>query len=219
MKSMRFAVLILSIAAITPVFAGSPKFKEWEKSPQAYFMTQAERQEWNAVKTPEEAQQFVDKFLARRGPNFAAEVADRAAKADKYMTLGKLPGSQTLRGKTVILLGPPSDMGLADVIDNSSVHRDNPETAGAYSGGGGASSGRDTSPGGSVDANEGGRTSGFSNVIRNYHLVYASTPAGPIDVTISVDPNTGKDRPRGRDDAKRLDSAFEAAAQASIKSK
>jgi GWxTD domain-containing protein len=214
---MRLAVLVLSIATITPVFASGPKFKEWEKSPQAYFMTQVERQEWNAVKTPEEAQQFIDKFVARRGPNFAAEVADRAAKADKYMTLGKLPGSQTLRGKTIVLLGPPSNMELNDVTDSSSIHRDNPETAGAYSGGGGAST--DRSAGGNVDSNEGGRTMGFSNIIRNYHLTYASTPAGPIDVTISADPNTGKDRPRGRDDSKRLDAAFEAAAQASIKSK
>jgi len=214
MKTMRFAVLLLCIALVAPVFGSSPeKFKDWEKSPQAYFMTHSERQEWNAVKTPEEAQKFIDKFVASRGPNFAAEVADRAAKADKYFTIGKLPGSQTLRGKKVILLGPPSNLAVADTLDNSAIHHDSPAMAGAYTGGSASTVDEDTT------GHEGASSMGASKRMRNYHFTYASTPAGPLDVTISADAISGKDMARSRDDSKRLAAVFEAAAQASIKSK
>src|ERR1700760_847250 len=121
MKSMRSAVLLLSIAIIAPAFAASPSFRDWERSPQGYFMTRAEHQEWAAIKSPEDAQRFIDQFLAKRGPGFAAEVSARAEKADKYFTVGKVMGSKSLRGKTVILLGPPSAMDVNNVVDTGNV--------------------------------------------------------------------------------------------------
>ena len=211
MKSMRSVVLLLSIAMIIPVFAASPDFKDWEHSPQGYFMTKAEHQEWSAIRTDEDAQKFIAQFLAKRGPTFAADVAARAEQADKHLTLGKLAGSKTLRGKLVIFFGPPTGMDVSNYQEQATVHHSSPAVANAYSGGSGAT--------GDEDSNEGSKTMGSANIIRNYHFTYATTPAGPLDVTISADPNSGKDRPRGRDDAKRLDAAFEAAAQASIKTK
>ncbi len=113
MKTVRlFAVLAL--AAIPALAALSPKYKDWGSSPQAQFMTKAEREQWSAIKTDEEAEQFVNAFLAKRGPDFPALVADRVAAADKYLTYGKTPGSQTLRGKIIILLGPPSSFSVAE---------------------------------------------------------------------------------------------------------
>ncbi len=196
MKSMRSVLLLLSIAAMLPAFGASPDLKDWQNSPQGYFMTKAEHQEWSAIKTQEEARRFIDQFLARRGPGFAAGVSARAATADKYFTVGKLPGSKTLRGKAVIVLGPPSTMDVSDIEGNimqhtSSVHHDT----------------------------LGSETMGGGHIVRDYHLVYTSAPGGPIDVTISSDSNTGKDGPRDRSAAKQLDAAFEAAAQASIKTK
>jgi GWxTD domain-containing protein len=211
MKSMRSVVLLLSIAVMIPAIAASPAFKDWENSPQGYFMTKAEHQEWTAVRTDEEAQRFIAAFVARRGPNFAADVVARTEKADKLLTIGKMAGSKTLRGKTVILFGPPTAVDVSDFADSSSVHHSSPSVANAYSGGSMASA--------DGDSNEGSKTMGSANITRNYHFTYATTPAGPLDVTISADPNTGKDRARGRDDAKRLEAAFEAAAQASIKTK
>lgn len=197
MKSIRWVLLLLSIAAMLPALGASPDFKDWQNSPQGYFMTKAEHQEWSAIKTQEEAQRFIDQFLAKRGPGFAADVSARAAKADKYFTVGKLPGSKTLRGKTVIVLGPPSTMDVSDIEGDimqhtSSVHHDNYHHGDPMGGG---------------------------YMVKDYHLVYTSAPGGPIDVTISSDSNTGKDEPRDRSDAKKLDAAFEAAAQASIKTK
>jgi GWxTD domain-containing protein len=214
MRVTRFATLLLSIALVTPVFAGSPqKVKEWDKSPEAYFMTEAEHREWRGISSPEQAQQFIDKFVAKRGPNFTADIADRAAQADKYLTLSKLPGSQTLRGKVVILLGPPTNLDVTKVVDNSAIHHDSPAVAGAYTGGSANNVDEDTT------GHEGASSMGAGKLIRNYHFTYASTPTGPLDVTISADDISGKDRPRGRDDSKRLDAVFEAAAQASIKTK
>ncbi len=211
MKSMRLVVLLLSIAVITPAFASSPDFRDWEHSPQGYFMTKAEHQEWVAVRTEEEAQRFVAQFLARRGPNFEAEVAARTEQADKHLTIGRMAGSKTLRGKVVILFGPPSGMDISKYQDAATVHHTSPAVANAYTGGSAATA--------DDDSNEGSKTMGSYSETWNYHFTYATTPAGPLEVIISADPNSGKDRARGRDDAKRLEAAFEAAAQASIKGK
>ena len=59
MKLMRSVGLLLSIAIIAPAFAASPDVKDWEHSPQAYFMTKAEQREWTEIKTQEEAQRFI----------------------------------------------------------------------------------------------------------------------------------------------------------------
>jgi GWxTD domain-containing protein len=101
------AVMALLFAA-----ASLGKFQHWAGSPQSYFMTQSERAEWARVTTEDEAARFVDRFLAARGPRFAAEVGARAREADENLTVARKPGSQTLRGKIVILLGQPSSVTI-----------------------------------------------------------------------------------------------------------
>jgi len=91
--------------------------------------------------------------------------------------------------------------------------------AAAYSGGSAGTDNTGSDPGATGEMNEGARSMGGPSITRNYHFVYASTPAGPLDVTVSADTATGKDQPRDRKTAKQLDAAFEAAAQASIKTK
>jgi len=211
MKAIRSLVFLLAVAIVVPVFAANPPARDWDRSPQSYFMTKAEQQQWTAVKGQEEsAQHFIDQFLAKRGPNFAAEVAARTEQADKHLTLGKIAGSKTLRGKLVILLGPPSGLEIYPSRETTSVHHSSPAVANAYGGGNGN---------GEDDTSEGGRTMGAEGVSQNYHFTYATTPSGPLDVTINAEQSTGRDRARGRDDVKKLDAAFEAAAQASIKTK
>jgi GWxTD domain-containing protein len=191
---------------------GLVKFKGWDNSPQGYFMTKAERQQWAAIKTDDEAQAFVDHFLASRGPGFAANVAAKAEQADKHFTIGKLAGSKTLRGKLVIVFGVPTGFDASQLADQGSVHHDNPAMGAALSGGSAAAPG-------DTDSNEGSRTMGSATITNQYHMTFANAPGGPLDVFILADPNSGKDRTKGRDDAKKLDAAFEAAAQASIKVK
>lgn len=245
MKSIRFVVLLVIVAMVTPVFAAG---RDWYMSPQSYFMTKAEHQEWAAIRTDEEAQRFVAQFLAKRGPDFAAEVASRAEHADKYLSLGKMPGSRTLRGKLVILFGPPSDLFIGKDEDFN-VHHSSPAVVNEYSGGSthaasGDSYGDEWSEGSKsmglpqiypnprIDVVDGAgtydplrapaaqrRLAAAPSVIRVYHFTYASSVLGPFDVLINAFPSTGKDLPRGWTEASRLDSAFEAAAQASIKVK
>src|SRR5437763_7539071 len=122
MKRVLFAVVAAAVAV--SAFAGLSKYKGWESSPQGYFMTKAERAQWDAIKTDAEAQAFVNTFVASRGGDaWVAEVAKRADMADKYLTVGTAQGSKTLRGKAVILFGAPSDLKVTDTNDTH-VKRD-----------------------------------------------------------------------------------------------
>src|SRR5579863_1025525 len=99
-------IALAAIVLLLPALANaerSSKYKEWSSSPEAYFMTRADREQWAAVKTDGEAEQFIKSFEAARKPGFAEEVAKRVQVADKYLTVGKTPGSRTLRGKVIIL--------------------------------------------------------------------------------------------------------------------
>src|SRR5689334_22618709 len=108
MRSRTLSLVLLFLPSL--LFALSPKYKEWAASPQAYFMTKAERTQWASIVTDADAEKFINDFLASRGAGFADMVADRAANADKYLTIAKKPASQTLRGKVIVLLGPPASI-------------------------------------------------------------------------------------------------------------
>ena len=64
----RIPLLLLFVPSLLFAAALSQKYKDWAASPQAYFMTKAEHEQWAAIKTDEEAEQFVNRFLASRGP-------------------------------------------------------------------------------------------------------------------------------------------------------
>ena len=110
MKKSAFSLAFL-LAASTLLAGGlSRKYKNWEKSPEAYFLTGAERAQWKQVKADADAQNFILDYKAKRGPDFEKMLADRIAIADKYFSSGETKGSETLRGKVVIVFGPPSSI-------------------------------------------------------------------------------------------------------------
>jgi len=101
------------VLAIALLFAANlGKYRAWAESPQGYFMTKAERAEWSKLTTEAGAEQFVNDFVASRGPRFADEVAAAAKEADDHLTVAGRKGSKTLRGKLVIVLGPPSSFSI-----------------------------------------------------------------------------------------------------------
>ncbi len=108
-----FAVICL---AASPLFASSLSrhYKNWPNTPEAYFMTKAEKAQWKQVRTNDEAKSFIDAYLARRGPSFLKEIQPRIAAADKYFSSGRVKGSETLRGRVVILFGPPSGISAGE---------------------------------------------------------------------------------------------------------
>src|SRR5689334_23470611 len=126
---MLLTVLLLAV----PVFARMSKYKDWAQSPEGYFMTKAERAQWAKLDTDAEAEKFIADFHARRLDNFQKEVADRAEHADKLLTIGKTEGSKSIRGKVVILLGPPSRIDVSEETVKNSEKRDNPFVAGLMS--------------------------------------------------------------------------------------
>src|SRR4051794_16679770 len=101
------AVVVMTLCAAS-AFAGiSRSYKDWPKTPIGYYMTNDDLKQWASLQSDAEAEQFIKDFIAKRGgETFTREVAQNAAQADKYLTVGKTPGSQTLRGKMMILLGP-----------------------------------------------------------------------------------------------------------------
>ena len=92
----------------------SAKYKDWAKSPEAYFLTADERAQWKNVKTDAEAETFVNAYYSKRSADLPATLKERIGVADKYFSEGKVKGSETLRGKVIILFGPPSKIESAD---------------------------------------------------------------------------------------------------------
>jgi GWxTD domain-containing protein len=88
----------------------SRKYRTWDRSPEAYFLTRVERAQWKNVKTDADAQNFILDYKARRGPEWEKTLNERIVQADKYFSAGEAKGSETLRGKIVIMFGPPSDV-------------------------------------------------------------------------------------------------------------
>ena len=103
-------VLFAVLFAVPALFADglSRKYRTWDRSPGAYFLTRSERAQWKNVKTDDEAQNFILDYKAKRGPDWQKTLDERIAAADKYFSAGEVKGSETLRGKIVIMFGPPS---------------------------------------------------------------------------------------------------------------
>jgi GWxTD domain-containing protein len=102
----------LAILLASPLLSAdglSRKHKTWDRTPEAYFLTRAERAEWKNVRTDPEAQNFILDYKARRGQEWEKRLTERIFQADKYFSAGEVKGSETLRGKIVIMFGPPSD--------------------------------------------------------------------------------------------------------------
>ena len=88
---MKKALLFLAGVAMAAVsLAQLSKYKDWAKSPEAYFLTPSEREEWAAVKSDEQAEKFIASYWAKRDPTpgttqneFKDGVMRRIAAADE----------------------------------------------------------------------------------------------------------------------------------------
>lgn len=214
MKSFVAAVALLAVAVTAD--AGLSQYKNWENSPQGYFMTAAERAEFKGLNDDVAAAEFVRKFAERRGGDaWVTEVNKRAENADKYLSVGKVKGSTTLRGKLVILFGAPAS------IQTSRETRSGGGSNGLDSGvvnNVGADGGRAGDMG--TDPNAVGRGgSSRSYTIYTFTFSGKTTPAlgKPEYVAIvEVDAATGKDRLKEHRKQPELEALFDAVAQASI---
>lgn len=107
MKNAAAAVLVFLLAP--PLSAADlQKYKAWAESPQAYFLSKAEKEQWASISSDEAAEKFIAEYLAARGKGFAAALQSRIEVADKTYKIGKLKGARSPQGRTLILLGTPS---------------------------------------------------------------------------------------------------------------
>ena len=111
----RAAALAAALLVVLPAFAAPKKHKDWGASPEAYFLTADERKKWDAVTTDEEAEAFIKTYRDARGKGFQAAIQSRIDFADRTLGIGKKKGSETLRGKTLILLGSPTTVDATTI--------------------------------------------------------------------------------------------------------
>lgn len=216
MTARRLSLFSIALLAALPLLAGglSEKYKNWPNSPQGYFMTAAEREAWKMIATDQAAEAFVKEYLAKRGGDaFVAEVADLAAQADKYLTVGGTAGSTTLRGKMVILLGPPASITAAKKKSRGDFR----STANGYMDAA-SMDGRGTSVGEVASvAQQGGMS---EKIVAEYTYTYPADklPAAyrkPLTVKIEVDAD-GHDRIELYSTKQELETLYEMVAQSRI---
>ncbi|MEA2416867.1 MAG: hypothetical protein QOI58_3524 [Thermoanaerobaculia bacterium] len=211
MKRIAAAVTISLFA--TSIFAAglSQKYKDWAHSPQAYFMTTTEQTQWSNLHSDAEAEQFVNDFVAKRGGDaFVKEVAQNAAQADKYLTIGKTPGSLTARGKMMILLGPAAPTGVTKKKKAGDMRLAPPVSMGDF---GGATVEQMQGA-----ANDPGNSTTFVNEYTYTYPASALPPAygKPLTVKIEVDTGAERDRVASYSNEKELDKVYELVAQAKL---
>src|SRR4051812_17394685 len=104
--------VIVAAGAATPLFAANPQppsSREWIDSPQAYFVTAEERNQWDLVAHSDEgAARYIDEYWRRHGAAFKREVMGRMEFADANFGFSGIPGSRTPRGRVWMILGSPS---------------------------------------------------------------------------------------------------------------
>ena len=205
------AALAVTITALaSPVFADglSKQYKKWDRTPEAYFLTNAERGEWKKVKTDQEAQNFILDYKAKRGPEFEKMLKERIAAADKYFSAGETKGSETLRGKVIIVFGPPSgiDNGKAKVKGSSTANS-------SITTHGGRDDGVSLSSGGGGPLDYAAPHAQSPTFTLSYDEQAAPRAIGkPFNVELKMISNSEQESW----DPKGLDEKFEAVAQASI---
>jgi GWxTD domain-containing protein len=102
-KITLIATLLLAVSAF-----GADDPLKWNKTPEAYYMTAAEKAEWKNVSSPEQAQKFIDDYRRKRGEQFLKDIRTLVDKADKQFKLDKTAGSLTQKGRVFMILGTPN---------------------------------------------------------------------------------------------------------------
>ncbi len=115
-------LLFTSLLLISPLLlSAQTNYREWIKSPEAYFATNEERDAWQRVSSQAEADRFVAEFWRKRGEAFRKEVHGRIDRADDLFRLAGTRGSLTAKGRVWMILGSPSreQLGRSNTIEAS----------------------------------------------------------------------------------------------------
>jgi GWxTD domain-containing protein len=107
-------LLVLSISSASSAGPAGDE-EDWSKSPEAYFLTDDERQEWEALRSRESRQSFIERYWLKRDPSpgtggneFQDLVRARIRTADARYPVGKKVGSRSSQGFVFIVFGTPA---------------------------------------------------------------------------------------------------------------
>lgn len=132
---MRLPALLLLVAFLVPTLLSAQKDGgplDFPKGPAQWIMTAEEKAAWRGVKSAARAQELIDLFWVRRDPTpgtfaneFRTEFNHRVAFADRRFQEGSRRGALTERGRVIVVLGFPRELG-----------EEASKTSGQYAGGG-----------------------------------------------------------------------------------
>ena len=118
---MRLPPLLLLAALLVPTLLSAQKVSaplDFPNGPAQWLMTPEEKRAWKGVKSAAQAQELIDLFWVRRDPTpntfaneFRTEFDQRVAFADRRFQEGRRRGALTERGRVVIVLGFPQELG------------------------------------------------------------------------------------------------------------
>ena len=118
MKSLSMGLAVMLTVTTVAAADLTSRYVDFRQGPAKHLMTNEELTRWNAVASDETAQAFMDLFWARRDPTpqtarneFRDEFDARVARADRELSTPRGAGSMSDRGKVLILLGPPWQIG------------------------------------------------------------------------------------------------------------
>jgi GWxTD domain-containing protein len=117
MKSLR--ALLLSFASLVLVSTlraqAPPTDEDWANSPEAYFLTSEEKQEWKGLRSSEGRYEFIERYWLKRDPSpgtpaneFQDLVRNRIRTADARYRVENTPGSRTAQGFVFVIFGTPA---------------------------------------------------------------------------------------------------------------
>jgi GWxTD domain-containing protein len=120
MPSVKFRRLFASLCLLvlaTAALRGQtpPDDEDWANSPEAYFLTAEEKQEWRGLRSTESRHEFIDRYWLKRDPSpgtptneFRDLVLNRIRTADARYRIERTPGSRTAQGFVFIVFGTPA---------------------------------------------------------------------------------------------------------------
>ncbi len=123
---MRRIVCVLVVAiSSSHVAAELPsELAAWPDGPVGILMSDEERAAYAAIESPRAAQRFIDLFWARRDPDlttreneFRVDFEARVHAASQQFSTDQVEGWRTDRGRTLILLGLPTERKTGRIVD------------------------------------------------------------------------------------------------------
>ena len=91
----RVFITLAGLALAVSALAQLSKYKGWEITPEAYFLTPAERAEWKQVTSDADAEKFIAIYFAKRGGDqFREGMKRRIAAADEQFKMQRQKGSE-----------------------------------------------------------------------------------------------------------------------------